>query len=70
MANLSEEVQLALLIERVEILQDKVKGLEDEVTSFKTTANRWKGGFLALVSLGSIVGWLLTTWEKLIKVFH
>lgn len=70
MTNGNTETQVAVLDERVNGLLSRIKSLEKEVDSFKTAANRWKGGVVVLVALGSIIGWLAAIWDKIVRAMH
>lgn len=61
----SESAAIAAL--RVEIghLRDEVHELRDDVQALKAQANRWKGGFLAIMTLGAIGGWLIGQWTAI-----
>lgn len=57
----------ALLIridERQRSFVDRLEMLETEVKEIRNQANRWKGGFVVILAVGSIVGWLLGQYAK------
>jgi hypothetical protein len=63
-------VQVALLVERVTGLIEKVDKLENDVAVIRQMADRWKGGFLVIVATGSILGWIATMWGKMVGTWH
>lgn len=55
---LSERERIAALGVEVHHLTDAVRELERKVDRLSAQANRWKGGFLVVISIGAAVGWL------------
>jgi len=52
------QAAIARLEERLSHVQDEVRHVHEEVSELKATANRWKGGFWAIIALGGALGWL------------
>ena len=55
---MSEREQLAALGVEVHHLTEAVRELERKVDGLNAQANRWKGAFLVVLSMGAAVGWL------------
>lgn len=51
-------------------LDTDMKKLEKEVENIYTMANKWKGGLLVLMALGSIIGWIASFSGSIAKIFH
>jgi|TARA_R110000764_G_scaffold87422_3_gene168284 hypothetical protein len=61
------EVTLARLEERIARLSDEVRHVHAEVSEIKATANRWKGAFWVIITLGGIAGFFVNAligWSK------
>lgn len=54
----SEREQIAALSVEVHHLTEAVRELERKVDGLNAQANRWKGAFLVVLSLGAVAGWL------------
>jgi hypothetical protein len=52
---------------RVKRLEDALAEAQETIDSMEVSAQRWKGGFAALVALGAIAGWLLSVWGSIVK---
>lgn len=72
------QVSHAVIVDRLERLseefsefrkenKDAMKVLKTEIDSIKRDASYWKGGFIAIVSLGGIISWLLDVWSLIRK---
>ena len=72
------QVSHAVIVDRLERLseefsefrkenKDAMKVLKTEIDSIKRDAFYWKGGFIAIVSLGGIISWLLDVWSLIRK---
>lgn len=57
-AALSEREQIAALSVEVHHLTEAVRELDRKVDGLSDQANRWKGAFLVILSLGAVAGWL------------
>lgn len=57
---------------RVEIghLREELHEVRDDVQAIKAQANRWKGAFLAIMTLGAIGGWLIGQWTAIKGLFQ
>ena len=50
-------------------LQVTTNKLQEEVSSIKDYASRWKGGFSTILIGGSIIGAVLAGWDHILKIF-
>lgn len=55
---MSEREQIVALGAEVRHLTKAVRELETKVDQLTAQANRWKGGFLVVLSFGAVIGWL------------
>lgn len=55
---LTEREQIAALSVEVHHLTEAVRELDRKVDGLSDQANRWKGAFLVVLSLGAVAGWL------------
>ena len=53
------EAQVASLIAAVSELKTKVDGIDTRLDQLDRLANRWKGGFAVILTLGAIGGFVL-----------
>lgn len=53
------EAQVASLIAAVSELKTKVDGIDTRLDQLDRLANRWKGGFAVILTLGAIAGFIL-----------
>ena len=53
------EAQVASLIAAVSELKTKVDGIDTRLDQLDRLANRWKGGFAVILTLGAIAGFVL-----------
>lgn len=45
-----------------------VEEIKNEVMEIHDMANRWKGGFIVIVALGGVAGWILSNIESVLKL--
>lgn len=55
--------------EDIEGLSAKVTEMDNKLRRVELAADRWKWSFLLVIGLGSLVGWMLSIWDKLVKVW-
>lgn len=60
-----EATSIALLNERMAIVQSRVSELEKRQEETDRFLARIKAWFLGLAALGGIVGWIISVWDKL-----
>jgi hypothetical protein len=60
------EAQVQMLTTAITELKTNVESMETKLSDLDRMANRWKGGFAVVLTLGAIAGALL---EQLIKPF-
>ncbi len=53
------EAQVANLLSAVTELKAKVDSIDTRLDALDRLANRWKGGFAVILSLGAVAGFLL-----------
>lgn len=53
------EAQVASLISAVSELKTKVDGIDTRLDQLDRLANRWKGGFAVILTLGAVSGFVL-----------
>ncbi len=53
------EAQVAALVSSVSELKTKVDGIDARLDQLDRLANRWKGGFAVILTLGAIAGFVL-----------
>lgn len=53
------EAQVASLLSAVTELKTKVDSVDTRLDALDRLANRWKGGFAVILSLGAVAGFLL-----------
>ena len=63
------DFQLAEIEKRILRLEDELERTKEILASIDTAANRWKGGFLVIVALGAVIGWLISVSSGLRSVF-
>lgn len=56
--------------EMFEEIRNDIRDIRTELKAISDTAARWKGGIIALAALGGVVGWILTSWESIIKIWR
>ncbi len=49
--------QVAVLTEKVEGIHEDVTGMKGDIKQLTAQANRWKGAFVVLLAIGSLIGW-------------
>lgn len=67
--------QIAVLQERYDQLirakeeeKEILEEIREELSDIHDMANRWKGGFVVVVALGALVGWVLSNLESFLKL--
>lgn len=63
----SDEIKLALLIQRVEQLTVEVQEMKKDLDALKGNALRISGGLALMVIAASVIGWLVSIWGALHK---
>lgn len=53
------EAQVAALVSAVAELKTKMDGIDARLDQLDRLANRWKGGFAVILSLGALAGFVL-----------
>lgn len=53
------EAQVASLVTSVSELKTKVDSIDTRLDQLDRLANRWKGGFAVILSLGAVAGFLI-----------
>jgi hypothetical protein len=66
----SQATQTALLRQEMEQMKVQLEELQRDVSAIRGMADRWRGGFLVLLSLGGIIGWIASVWDKVQKASH
>ena len=59
MMGMTEGEHIAALTVQVQHLTTAVERLDAAVARLTTRADRWRGGFLVVLALGGIMGWLV-----------
>jgi len=59
------QVQLALLIQKVEYLSETVSELKKEIDDLKTKSLRISGGLAVIVVGGTLIAWIVNVATKL-----
>ena len=49
------------------VLDVKLEQISNQLTALTRTATTWKGGFITLVALGGIIGWVVTVGGTVLK---
>lgn len=70
--NLTMEVKLLAdryerLVEDKKELEEKLEKNEERLDKFEAMANHWKGGFVVVVALGGLIGWVSSNLETVMK---
>ena len=66
----TDSAAIAALQAEIRNLRDDVQEVRDDVQAIKAQANRWKGAFLAIMTLGAIGGWLIGQWTAIKGLFQ
>lgn len=53
------EAQVQALTAAVGELKTKLDGMDDKLAELDRTANRWKGGFAVILTLGALAGFII-----------
>lgn len=66
---------VATLTERIarqhednERLGTQISDLRSDIEEMKAMVNRWKGGFLVVLALGTLVGFIITQWHNIVGI--
>lgn len=54
--------RLTALEDRMARMEDILVRTEAKLAEIEITANRWRGGLIVLIALGSIISWGVSTW--------
>ena len=52
--------QMRQMNEKLVDLKNDVAELQKEISTIYEMANRWKGGFIVVLSLGGFIGWVVS----------
>jgi hypothetical protein len=50
-------------------LRDDLRDTRKAVDEIHHMANRWKGGFIVIASLGGLIGWMASAYENVFHLF-
>ena len=59
--------QLGELSGKVDAIDRHLNAVQKDVSDMKAQANRWKGGFIVILAVGGLLGWVA---DKLWTLFH
>lgn len=62
--------QLKALNEKFERLEKQQSEMKNEIDGIRDAANRWKGGFIVILAIGSVIGWLTSLGGNIARFFH
>lgn len=62
------ELHIEAMDREIEMLKLQQTDIQRRLSEIDVAANRWKGGFLLMVALGGIIGWLVSIWGSVKKV--
>ena len=60
------EAQVQALATAVGELKTKLDGMDDKLADLDRTANRWKGGFAVILTLGAVAGFVI---DHVVRMF-
>jgi len=60
--------QLTSLQRQVDAMEKQHSEMKEEIDGILDAANRWKGGFLVIVALGSVIGWLISVGSNFLRI--
>lgn len=63
-----ERDQIALIIridERLNSLIVRLDKIEEDMSEVKAQMNKWKGALPILIGIGGLLGWLITSFDKI-----
>ncbi len=52
---------------RLSVLEEARISAERKLFSIEAAANKWRGGFLLVVAMGSVVAWLVSVSSNIVK---
>ena len=61
----SEEIKLALLVQRVEQLSAEIGEMKRDLDGLKSNALRLSGGFAVIVIVATVLGWAINFFSGL-----
>ena len=67
-----ERDQIALITridERLNSLMSSLDKIERDMSEVKTQMNKWKGALPILIGIGGLLGWLITSFDKIKGLF-
>jgi hypothetical protein len=59
------EVSLDVALERIEVLQERVKIIEDYMATSKKINDLWKILFVIITTVGGLASWALTILDRI-----
>lgn len=62
--------QLRGLNDKFERLEKQQNEMKTEIDGIRDAANRWKGGFVVILAIGSIIGWLASIGGNIGRLFR
>lgn len=68
-----ERDQIALIIridERLNTLIIRLDKIEADMSEVKAQMNKWKGALPILIGIGGLLGWILTSFDKIKGLFY
>lgn len=68
-----ERSQIALIPridERILALISRIDKIEKDTAEMKAQINKWKGALPILIGIGGLLGWLLTSFDKIKGLFY
>jgi hypothetical protein len=68
--NLEIFKELGALRQAYSEMHEDMRGIRREVTELRDYANRAKGAFLFALVIGSFLGWVISSWEKIKHFFN
>lgn len=55
---------------RIVDLEAALKKAQDALHNFEVSANRWRGGMMAVIALGGLITWLVNVGSGIVKVLR
>jgi glucose-6-phosphate dehydrogenase assembly protein OpcA len=62
--------QLGYITQKVDAVAKKVDEIDDRVSEIENMALKYKGGFLAILSLGAFAGWVMSNFDWIKQLFE
>lgn len=64
-----DRVLLIRIDEQLNQLNTRVGTVEKDMKELRGQANRWKGAVFAVLAFSSLIGWVITQFEKIKQLF-